>query len=119
MSLHKIFSIRFFNKNSMCIFCLLTLAAYPIHLITPATLIGTTNCEAVFGPPVLSTFSDNLNHFFPFVCPDFVDDIRLDDRSSIPGRSKISLTLPHHVQAGSGTNPPSYPVGTGGSFLGS
>jgi hypothetical protein len=44
------------------------------------------------------------------------DWLWLDDRGSIPGRSKIFLL--HRVQTCSGAHPASYPRGTEGSFLG-
>lgn len=39
------------------------------------------------------------------------------NRDSIPSTGK-NFSLVHSVQTGSGSNPGSYPVGTGGSFLG-
>jgi hypothetical protein len=40
----------------------------------------------------------------------------LDSRGSIPLRGKF-FSLPHSVQTGSGSNPASYPMDTGGSIL--
>jgi hypothetical protein len=41
----------------------------------------------------------------------------LNGPGSIPSRDKI-ISLPHSVQTGSVTNPASYPISKGGSFLG-
>jgi hypothetical protein len=40
----------------------------------------------------------------------------LDDRGSIPNRGYDGIR--HRIQTGSGSNPASYPIGTGGSYLG-
>jgi hypothetical protein len=41
----------------------------------------------------------------------------LEDRGSIPGRGNNGIfSLRHLVQTGSGTHPPYYSMGTGGSF---
>jgi hypothetical protein len=41
----------------------------------------------------------------------------LDGQGSIPSKGKI-VSLLHNIQAGSGAQPASYPMGTGGDFLG-
>jgi hypothetical protein len=46
-----------------------------------------------------------------------VSDYGLDDRISIPDRGRDFSSNPC-VQTGSGANPASYPVGTGGPFPG-
>jgi hypothetical protein len=43
---------------------------------------------------------------------------RMDGHGSIPGRGKIFFSLLHSVQTCYGAHPASYPMGTGGFFLG-
>jgi hypothetical protein len=47
-----------------------------------------------------------------------LSDYGLDDRGSIPDRGRGFFSSSPCVQTGSGAHPASYPMGTGGPFLG-